>query len=392
MYFGGATPWMRWPEQNSTQEEEDKRETLLGGRRGLECLWREEDASCERALITAVQQTGRFLGPGPDREVLHGKPKYAGGKDHQAIALYTRSSDVVLKEYHIMSMFTKVDQNHGLQEKFKICMKSMVEHASFRDDEILHFHLVTDESSRALGEKLLSAFLSRAAFATKVSLHSAQQLAAQLVPLVQTMQRHFSAGTSSYFGDSIFFLSVAMHRILPFDVERIILLDLDLKFKTSIRLLFTEFDQFKVNAAIGIAYEMQPVYRHTLWQYKRENGGTPVGEPPPHGFPGFNSGVLLLDLNRLRRSVIYNELLTPAAVELLAEMFHFQGHLGDQDFFTLVGVVHPELFHVLSCSWNRQLCTWWRQQGYAAVFDDYFRCNGAVHIYHGNCNTAIPND
>uniref|UniRef100_A0A8C4QJ23 Xyloside xylosyltransferase 1 n=1 Tax=Eptatretus burgeri TaxID=7764 RepID=A0A8C4QJ23_EPTBU len=277
------------------------------------------------------------------------------------------ASDVALKEYHILSMFTKVDQNHGLQEKFKICMKSMVEHASFRGTVNVQGIIIV---------------------LSPVSLHSAQQLAAQLVPLVQTMQRHFSAGTSSYFGDSIFFLSVAMHRILPL----VILLDLDLKFKTNIRVLFTEFDRFKENAAIGIAYEMQPVYRHALWQYKRENADTPVGEPPPHGFPGFNSGVLLLDLNRLRRSVIYNELLTPAAVELLADLFHFQGHLGDQDFFTLVGVVHPELFHVLSCGWNRQLCTWWRQQGYAAVFDDYFRCNDAVHIYHGNCNTAIPND
>ena len=53
---------------------------------------------------------------------------------------------------------------------------------------------------------------------------------------------------------------------------------------------------------------------------------------------------------------------------------------------------HPELFHVLDCTWNRQLCTWWKDHGYSDVFDQYFRCDGEVKIYHGNCNTPIPED
>jgi len=115
-----------------------------------------------------------------------------------------------------------------------------------------------------------------------------------------------------------------------------------------------------------------------------------VGEPPPHGLPGFNSGVLLLDLDRMRNSTLYNTMLVEESVHRLCEQFHFKGHLGDQDFFTLVGMLHQQLFYVLPCQWNRQLCQWWRNNGYQDVFDKYFQCDGDIMIYHGNCNTPIP--
>lgn len=44
-------------------------------------------------------------------------------------------------------------------------------------------------------------------------------------------------------------------------LSRIVQLDLDLKYRTNIRDLFQEFDGFPLGAVIGIAREMQPVYR-----------------------------------------------------------------------------------------------------------------------------------
>lgn len=60
----------------------------------------------------------------------------------------------------------------------------------------------------------------------------------------------------------------------------------------------------------------------------------------------------------MRNSKLYSELITPQTVEKLTKKYHFKGHLGDQDFFTLIGMDHEELFYVLPCTWNRQLCTW----------------------------------
>nr|XP_042088854.1 xyloside xylosyltransferase 1 isoform X2 [Ovis aries] len=225
---------------------------------------------------------------------------------------------------------------------------------------------------------------------SQVVFHDVGVLTDKLFPVVEAMQKHFSAGSGTYYSDSIFFLSVAMHQIMPKEILRIIQLDLDLKYKTNIRELFEEFDNFLPGAIIGIAREMQPVYRHTFWQFRHDNPKTRVGSPPPEGLPGFNSGVMLLNLEAMRQSPLYDRLLEPAQVQQLADKYHFRGHLGDQDFFTMIGMEHPELFHVLDCTWNRQLCTWWRDHGYSDVFDAYFRCEGHVKIYHGNCNTPIP--
>ncbi|XP_030071459.1 xyloside xylosyltransferase 1 isoform X2 [Microcaecilia unicolor] len=225
-----------------------------------------------------------------------------------------------------------------------------------------------------------------------VIFHDVNTLTEKLFPIVEAMQKHFSAGSGTYYSDSIFFLSVAMHRIMPKEIPRLIQLDLDLKYKSNIRELFEEFDNFPINAVIGVAHEMQPVYRHTFWQYRRENPDSKVGSPPPDGLPGFNSGVILLNLEAMRQSKLYNQLLEPSEVQRLTEKYHFRGHLGDQDFFTTIGMEHAELFHILDCVWNRQLCTWWRDHGYREVFDFYYRCEGHIKILHGNCNTPIPED
>ncbi|XP_069753148.1 xyloside xylosyltransferase 1 [Narcine bancroftii] len=306
---------------------------------------------------------------------------------HRAGAVHDNSMQL-----HALMMFTKVDKNRGLQEKFTIAIESMAKHAVLRDNEVLHLHFVSDSPSKSIGEPLLEKLLQGAAFKYQVTFHDVDAMTQKLFPLVEAMRNLFSADSGAYYSDSIFFLSVAMHRIMPAELTRIVQLDLDLKYMSNIRDLFEEFDKFRPGAVIAIVREMQPVYRHTFWQYRQENPRTKVGDPPPNGLPGFNSGVMLLNLKAMRQSDLYNQLLDAEKVRKLAEKYHFKGHLGDQDFFTLIGMEHTELFHILDCTNNRQLCTWWRDHGYADVFDLYFKCEGKVRIYHGNCNTPIPDD
>ncbi|XP_042273141.1 xyloside xylosyltransferase 1 [Thunnus maccoyii] len=301
-------------------------------------------------------------------------------------------SEDVEQRYHALMMFTKVDKSRSLQDKFRVAMLSMVKHSHFLEGEVLVLHFVSDQASQELGERMLQEFLLDATFKYEVLFHDVVALTQKLFPIVEAMQKHFSAGSGAYYSDAIFFLSVAMHHIMPESLERIVQLDLDLKYRTNIRDLFQEFDRFTSGAVIGITREMQPVYRHTFWQYRKENPETRVGEPPPEGLPGFNSGVMLLDLGAMRTSALYNQLLKPSNVAKLADQYRFRGHLGDQDFFTMIGMEHPELFYSLACGWNRQLCTWWRDHGYGDVFQLYYRCDGPVYIYHGNCNSPIPDD
>lgn len=64
--------------------------------------------------------------------------------------------------------------------------------------------------------------------------------------------------------------------IFPPEILRIIQLDLDLKYKTNIRELFEEFDSFLPGAVIGIAREMQPVYRYVAAVRARPPPSPPV--------------------------------------------------------------------------------------------------------------------
>ncbi|KAI2533065.1 xyloside xylosyltransferase 1 [Homo sapiens] len=48
-----------------------------------------------------------------------------------------------------------------------------------------------------------------------VIFHDVAVLTDKLFPIVEAMQKHFSAGLGTYYSDSIFFLSVAMHQIMP---------------------------------------------------------------------------------------------------------------------------------------------------------------------------------
>ena len=207
--------------------------------------------------------------------------------------------------------------------------------------------------------------------------------------IVSEMQKYFSYKPGAYYSDSLFFMSLVVHRVLP-DMHRVIMLDCDLKFNADIKDLFDRFESFTETNIMGIARDGQPVYKHNFHMYINKNKGTRVGAPPPDGLTGFNSGVLLLDLDKMRKSDIYNSLLSANSVKQLTEKYMFKGHLGDQDFYSLISLEHEELFHVLPCNWNRQLCTWWRDHGYTDIFDEYFKCDGHINIYHGNCNTPIP--
>jgi lipopolysaccharide biosynthesis glycosyltransferase len=283
--------------------------------------------------------------------------------------------------------FTKTTGNDKLKEKFRLCVSSLLKYATVD----INFYIIGDDESQYVAKQILSRVKNRKIKYRFVSL-DADDLAKRMHALVAKMQSHFSHSPSSYYGDSLFFLSIGLYRVFDQKIGKIILLDADLKFKEDIRLLHDLFNKFNESNLIGIARDGQPVYRHLFWQYRNENPNTRVGGPPPNGLTGFNSGVLLLDLDKMRKSKIYESLLTPEAVDRLTNKYHFRGHLGDQDFFSLIGMEHEELFHVLPCTWNRQLCTWWGEHGYGDVLEQYYKCAGKINIYHGNCDTAIPKD
>ncbi|WAR15024.1 XXLT1-like protein [Mya arenaria] len=281
-------------------------------------------------------------------------------------------------QVNIMITFTNAKQNGNLQNKFRTTVRSLFHFTS----KPVNLFILGDEHSEAIAKDIL-------AEVTQPGKYVIASLVKTVHEIVSEMQKYFSYKPGAYFSDSLFFLSIVVHQVIP-DLHRVIMIDCDLKFNADILELYNHFEKFDENNVMGIARDAQPVYRHNLHMYRNKFKNTRAGGPPPDGLTGFNSGVLLLDLDRMRKSRLYNSLINAESIKNLTEKYMFKGHLGDQDFYALISLDHEELFYVLPCTWNRQLCTWWRDHGYADVFDQYFKCEGHINIYHGNCNTEIP--
>ena len=291
--------------------------------------------------------------------------------------------------YNVWCIFTKVASNSPMKRKFEIFAESLLRVSSVD----IAFHVITDVDSKDVAENVLEGVLSSTGKYMKLHYYDVHELASQLEDIVSVMSPHFSSKPGTYYSDALFFLSLGLHRIAPAEQSLAAMFDADTKFREDIKELFREFDRFGSQALFGLAPELTPVYRHVLYLYRNKHPNTLFGEPARSGgYPGFNSGVVLFNLDRLRNSSVYNRIVGQESVDAMTEKYHFKGHLGDQDFYTLLGMERPELIHTIDCGWNRQLCTWWRDRGYADVFGNYSRCDSKTKLWHGNCNTPIPDD
>ena len=89
-----------------------------------------------------------------------------------------------------------------------------------------------------------------------------------------------------------------------------------------------------------------------LFDYRLLHPETRLGLPGE--LQGVNTGVVLLHLERMRRSEKFNRYLEPEAIDELCEEFSFKGFIGDQDWWNLVVWDSPEMLFPLHCSFNFQ--------------------------------------
>ncbi|XP_015592272.1 xyloside xylosyltransferase 1 [Cephus cinctus] len=294
-----------------------------------------------------------------------------------------------IEYYNVWCIFTKVTSNSPIRRKFKIFSETLLRLATVD----IAFHVITDSDSKGIAENEIQGIMRMTGKLMKVQYYDVHKLASQLENIVSVMSPHFSSKPGTYYSDALFFLSLGLHRIAPMDQNLAVMFDVDTKLRRDIKELFQEFNHFGEKALFGLAPELTPVYRHVLYLYRSKNPKTIFGEPLySGGYSGYNSGVILINLERLRNSLEYDQIVSQDSVDHLAEKFNFKGHLGDQDFYTILGMERPEFIYTLDCGWNRQLCTWWRDRGYTDVFSSYAQCDSETKLWHGNCNAPIPDD
>lgn len=206
---------------------------------------------------------------------------------------------------------------------------TLVKSVLFYRKNPLHLHLVTDAVARSILETLFRTWMVPA---VTIRFYDAEELK----PLISWIpNKHYSG----LYG----LMKLVLPSILPLSLARVVVLDTDVTFSSDIAELWALFAHFSDKQVIGLVENQSDWYLGNLWKNHR---------PWPALGRGFNTGVILLQLDRLRQSgweqmwklMAKRELLTLQATSL-----------ADQDVFNAVIKEHPELVHPLPCVWNVQL-------------------------------------
>ena len=104
------------------------------------------------------------------------------------------------------------------------------------------------------------------------------------------------------YNHDLFYLSPFYHLDFPFD--KLIVTDTDIEFKFSIDSLYAQFSQFSANHLYSLGPDLTPFYADRLFDYRLLHPETRLGLPGE--LQGVNTGVVLLHLERMRRSEKFN--------------------------------------------------------------------------------------
>lgn len=192
----------------------------------------------------------------------------------------------------------------------------------------LHFHFIVDNTASLTLETL---FKTWSIPEVDVSFYLAESLQSDVnwIP-----NKHYSG----IYG----LMKLVLPKVLPESLDKVIVLDTDITFATDIAELWKLFWKMTYES-IGLVENQSDWYLGKLWKNHR---------PWPALGRGFNTGVMLLKLRKLREfnwSTIWKMI---AEKELLSML---STSLADQDIFNAVIKQYPYLIYNLPCQWNVQL-------------------------------------
>ncbi|XP_066490805.1 xylosyl- and glucuronyltransferase LARGE2 isoform X2 [Tiliqua scincoides] len=221
---------------------------------------------------------------------------------------------------------------------------TLVKSILFHRKNPLHFHLITDSVARQILQTLFQSWMVPS---VHVSFYNADDLKPEVswIP-----NKHYSG----IYG----LMKLTLTKALPSDLSKVIVLDTDITFATDIGELWAIFGKFSDKQVIGLVENQSDWYLGNLWKNHK---------PWPALGRGFNTGVILLFLERLRQ-IGWEQMWRLTAERELMSMLSTS--LADQDIFNAVIKQSPSLVLQLPCFWNVQLSDHTRsEQCYTEVSD-----------------------
>lgn len=86
---------------------------------------------------------------------------------------------------------------------------------------------------------------------SQVSFYDIDTASKKIKPIIRVMRQYFSSAPGTYYSDSLFYVSLGLHKIAPKHHDRVILLDIDVKFEKSIFPLFDKFSELVSDSDVG---------------------------------------------------------------------------------------------------------------------------------------------
>lgn len=194
----------------------------------------------------------------------------------------------------------------------------------------IHFHFISDKEARKILTHLTSTWRIPQ---VKFRFYNAEDVVDDVswIP-----NKHYSG----VYG----LLKLTLPKILPKNLEKVIILDTDVTFATDIGKLWTIFQNFDKSQALGLVENQSDWYiPGKLWKNHR---------PWPALGRGLNTGVILMDLSKLRRQSWSQTWRTVAENDLVTQL---STSLADQDVLNAVLRRQSDLLYPLPCKWNVQM-------------------------------------
>ncbi|XP_027743193.1 LARGE xylosyl- and glucuronyltransferase 2 isoform X2 [Empidonax traillii] len=206
---------------------------------------------------------------------------------------------------------------------------TLVKSILFHRKNPLHFHFITDSVAHQILQTLFQSWMVPS---VHVSFYNADDLKPEVswIP-----NKHYSG----IYG----LMKLTLTKALPSNLSKVIVLDTDITFATDIAELWAVFGKFSEKQVIGLVENQSDWYLGNLWKNHK---------PWPALGRGFNTGVILLLLDRLRHLGWEQMWRLTAERELMSML---STSLADQDIFNAVIKQDPSLVYRLPCFWNVQL-------------------------------------
>ncbi|XP_048481202.1 xylosyl- and glucuronyltransferase LARGE2s [Plutella xylostella] len=202
-------------------------------------------------------------------------------------------------------------------------LKSLLHH---RQNPI-HFHFIVDTSSEHVLNTLMKTWDLPD---VNYSCYNAQD---HLFKVSWVPNKHYSGIYT--------LVKLLVPEILPASLPRVIMLDSDLTFLSDVAELWSMFRNMTDRQFIGL------VENESDW-YFGQHRWPALGQ-------GYNTGVMLLDLSKVRETVDWNTLWHEAINDNLAELQ--QLNLADQDVINVLIKNDPSILYPISCQYNIQMST-----------------------------------